>query len=113
MENFKFSYDEQNDDLFVYLDGKKSEGAVEMGNFVFDFDKEENLVAIQISDASKVLSKLLSKIINLAKITSIKLEIINFRNMTAVRMFVETSEEKIVAPIIVPRVKQMSPALNY
>jgi len=113
MENFKFSYDEENDDLFIYLEGKKSKGAVELGNFVFDFDENENLVAIQIFEASKVLSKLLSRIIKLAKIKNIRLEIVNFRNMTAVKMFVETSEEKIMAPIIVPRVKRSSPALNY
>ena len=40
MKEFKFSYDEGNDDLFVYLDGSKSEGAVEIGDFVFDFNKD-------------------------------------------------------------------------
>ncbi len=113
MENFKFSYDEENDDLFIYLENKKSEGAVEMGNFVFDFDEKENLVAIQISEASKVLSKLLSKIIELVKIKNVRVEIVNFRNMTAIRMFVETDKDKFMAPIIVPRIKQNSPALNY
>ncbi len=113
MEKFNFSYNEENDDLFIYLESRKSEGAVEMGNFVFDFDKDENLVAIQISEASKVLSKFMSKIIELAKIKNIRVEIVNFRNMTAVRMFVETDKDKIMAPIIVPRIKQTSPALSY
>ena len=113
MENFKFSYDNENDDLFIYLESKKSEGAVEMGNFVFDFDKDENLVAIQISEASKVLSKFISKIIELSKIKNVKIEVVNFRNMTAIRMFIETDKEKIMAPIIVPRIKQTSPALSY
>jgi len=113
MENFKFSYDEENDDLFIYLEGKKSEGAVELGNFVFDFDKNENLVAIQIFEASKVLSKIMSKILELAKIKKIRVEVVNFRNMTAVRIFVETDKDKVMAPIIVPRIKQSSPALSY
>ena len=113
MENFNFSYNEENDDLFLYLKGKKSKGAVELGNFVFDFDENENLVAIQIFEASKLLSKLLSKIIELTKIKSIKTEITNFRNMTAVRVYVETDKEKVMAPIIVPKLKQESPALSY
>ena len=41
MKTFDFSYDEDNDDLFIYLPGAKSAGAVEMGDFVFDFDKNE------------------------------------------------------------------------
>jgi uncharacterized protein YuzE len=113
MENFKFDYDKENDDLFIYLEGQKSEGAVELGNFVFDFDKKENLVALQIFEASKILSKLMSKIIELANIKNVKVEIVNFRNMTAVRMFLETDKEKLLAPIIVPRIQMESPALSY
>jgi len=37
MEDFKFDYDSENDDLFIYLPKVKSAGAVEMGNFIFDF----------------------------------------------------------------------------
>lgn len=113
MEEFKFSYEQEQDDLFLYLEGKKSAGAVELGNFVFDFDEKENLVSIQISEASKVLSKLLSRIIELTNIKSIKTEVINFRNMAAVRIYVETDKEKIMTPILVPKIKQESPALSY
>ena len=38
MKDFKFDYDEENDDLFIYLEGKKSAGAVEIGDFIVDFD---------------------------------------------------------------------------
>ncbi|MBI2630362.1 DUF2283 domain-containing protein [Candidatus Pacearchaeota archaeon] len=111
MENFKFSYDKEDDNLFIYLESQKSEGAVEMGNFVFDFNKDEDLVAIQIFEASKVLSKIMPKIIELANIKNIKMEIANFRNMTAVRMFIDTDKEAFMTPIIIPKIKQESPAL--
>ena len=113
MNEFKFSYDKKNDDLFVYLEGSKSAGGVEIGNFIFDFDKEKNLIAIQILNASDVLSKLISKIISLTKIKTIRAKIINFRNMEAINIEVdfESGTERI--PIIIPRVKEGSPALKY
>lgn len=57
MVKVKFSYDKENDDLFIYLPKSKSAGAIELGNFVFDFDENGKLVAIQIINASKVFSK--------------------------------------------------------
>jgi len=113
MKDFKFSYDKENDDLFVYLPGKKSKGGVEIGNFVFDFDEKENLVAIQIFEASQVLSKLLSKILELAKIKELRADIINFKNMAAVKLRIITDSEQETANIIIPRIKQEeNPALK-
>ena len=113
MNDFKFSYDEKNDDLFIYLEGKKSAGAIEIGDFVIDFDKDENLVAIEVINASEVLSKLISKVISLTKIKSIQANIIQFRNMNAIDIQVELHGGKERFPIIIPTIKQGSPALNY
>jgi uncharacterized protein YuzE len=113
MEDFKFDYDEENDDLFVYLPNSKSEGAVEIGNFVFDFDKDKNLMAIEILDASKVLSKLISKIIELNNIKDIKVNVINFRNMNAIKVDITTDIDKASAVITIPSIKEESPALSY
>ncbi len=113
MKDFKFSYDEENDDLFIYLPDSKSKGAVEIGNFVFDFDNQENLVAIQILEASQVLSKLVSKIIELTKIKELKADIINFRNMAMIRLKIITDSEQESINMPIPRIKEKSPALNY
>jgi len=113
MKEFKFSYDEENDDLFVYLEGAKSEGAVEWGNFVFDFDKNEELVAVQIFEASKVLSKLLSKIIELTKIKHMEVEMTNFRNMKSMRIKINTFSGEAEGNIIIPNIREKSPALQY
>lgn len=113
MKNFKFDYDSENDDLFIYLEGEKSAGAVELGNFVFDFNKDENLVAIQIFEASNVLSKLLSKIIEMAKIKQVKADIIKFRNMAALKLFILTDKDEAQAVITLPRISQESPSLCY
>jgi uncharacterized protein YuzE len=113
MERFNFSYDQENDDLFIYLKGARSFGAVELGNFVFDFDEDENLVAIQIFEASQVFLKLLKKIVEMNKIKEFRAEVVNFRNMVMIRLEVssEDDNEEIVMPI--PRIKEKSGALNY
>lgn len=113
MEKFNFSYDEGNDDLFVYLDGKKSAGAVELGNFILDFDKNGNLVAMQILNVSDVLSKILSKMIALDKIKEIRMEIINFRNMDAIKFSIADNHNKETPTILVPHIRERSPVLQY
>jgi uncharacterized protein YuzE len=113
MKNFNFSYDEESDDLFAYMPEKKSKGAVELGNFILDFDEKGNLVAMQILDASKFLAKVLSKMIKLAKIKEIKVEIINFRNMDAVKFKIISDSEEATANILVPHIMERSPVLEY
>ena len=113
MEKFEFSYDENEDDLFIYLKDKKSAGAVEFGNFDFDFDSSENLVAVQISEASKILSKLISKIIKINKIKEMQVEVTNFRNMDVVDIKVKFDSGEADAKIPLPRIKGKSPSLSY
>ncbi len=113
MEKFNFDYDAGNDDLFVYLEGKKSSGAVELGNFVLDFDKEGDLVAMQIMNASEVFAKILSKIIEIDKLKQIQVEIINFRNMDAIKFKIITEKQQETANILIPHIKEKSPVLKY
>lgn len=112
MKDFKFSYDEENDDLFIYLEKKKSAGAVEIGDFVIDFDDEENLVAVEVINASEVLSKLVSKVISIKNIKSIQANIIEFRNMNAIEIHVQLEDRKERVPIILPTIKRKSPVLD-
>jgi len=113
MKEFKFDYDAENDDLFIYLDGAKSEGGVEMGNFVVDFDENENFVGLEILDASEVFSKLLSKFIELTKIKELKAEASNFRNMASIKLSITTDSQSETANILIPRIIEESPALSY
>ena len=111
MKTFKFDYDSENDDLFAYLDGCKSEGAVELGNFILDFDKKGNLVAMEILNATDFLSKILSKIIEIAKIKELKIEILNFRNMDAIKFQIISEHGSEMANILMPHIKEKSPVL--
>jgi hypothetical protein len=111
MKKFNFDYDSENDDLFAYLEGKKSAGGIELGNFILDFDDAGNLVAMQILDVSEVFANILPKIIEASKINEIKVEITNFRNMDAIKFSISdgTTEEKVT--LLLPHIKEKSPAL--
>ena len=113
MEKFNFSYDSENDDLFVYLEGKKSKGAVELGNFILDFDSKGNLVAMQILNISEVLSKILSKIINVSKLKETKMDIVNFRNMDAIKFYISDGINEETSTILIPHIRERSPVLEY
>jgi len=113
MENFNFNYDFESDDLFIYLEGKKSSGAVEMGNFVLDFDEKMNLVAIQILNVTEIFSKILSKMIEISKIKEIKVNIVNFRNMEAIKFNISDGTSEETSTILIPHLKDKSPVLEY
>ena len=113
MINFKINYDTENDDLFVYLEGEKSEGAIEAGNFIFDFDKKGKLVAIEILEASKTLHTLLSKIIQLAKVKEFKAEVTNIRNIASIKFTISDESHKETPTIKIPRIMEKSPSLSY
>ena len=113
MEKFNFSYDSENDDLFVYLKGKKSSGAIELGDFILDFDKKKNLVAMQILNVSEVFSKILSKIIKASEIKEIKIDMVNFRNMEAIKFSVSDGNVEEKTNILIPHIREKSPVLSY
>lgn len=111
MENFNFSYDSDNDDLFIYQENKKSAGAIELGNFILDFNKKGDLVAMQILNTTEVLSKILSTLINVSEIKQIKMNIINFRNMDAIKFYISDGTNNETTNILIPHIKEKSPVL--
>lgn len=112
MEKFNFDYDEENDNLFVYLENKKSAGAIELGNFILDFDDKGNLAAMQILNVSEVFSKILSKIFEIKKLKEVRLDVINFRNMDAIKFKVIAGNQEETANILLPHIREKSPVLE-
>ncbi len=113
MQNFKFDYDEENDSLFVYLTESKSNGAIELGNFVLDFDEKGNLVAMEIFNASEVLKAVLTRMIELTHVKEFKAQMFNFRNMASIKFSIGDGSKRQSANILIPRVTEKSPALSY
>ncbi|MBI4146352.1 DUF2283 domain-containing protein [Candidatus Woesearchaeota archaeon] len=50
---FTWDYSEKSDILNIHKAGKKTEGSSELGDFTVDFDKEGNVVGIEIINASE------------------------------------------------------------
>ncbi len=113
MEKFNFSYDLESDDLFIYLEEKKSAGAIELGNFVLDFDSKGDLVAIQILNISEILNRFFSKIKEASKIKEVRTEIINFRNIEGIKFKITADGQEETANFLIPHIKEKSPVLKY
>lgn len=84
-----------------------------MGNFILDFDESGNLVAMQVLNATEVFAKILSKMIKINKLEQVQVDIINFRNMDAIKLKIITNSEEETANILIPHIKEKSPVLMY
>ena len=54
----KVDYDYENDVLYVYT-GEKVKDSLDIENFVIDFSPDNKIVAVEVLDASKILSKMI------------------------------------------------------
>ena len=113
MKKFEIDYDSEGDSLFVYCEGKKSGGAVEIGNFVLDLDSNGNLVAMEFLEVSEFFKIIFSKVIDVSKIREFNANVINFRNTTNIINFSITTDSGVERDkLIIPRVVD-SPAVDY
>jgi hypothetical protein len=112
MKELKFDYDSKYDDLFVYSD-KKSDGSIQIGDFVFDFTNDGELVAFQIQNALKNLKNIAEKPFdNLNKLKSCKIEINTMRDFFVLKIELTTENDVIYSNIVIPSIKNKSPVLN-
>ena len=113
MKEFRFDYDAKYDDLFVYSD-EKSDGAIEIGDFVFDFTNEGKLVGFEIQNASKNLPKISEKPIDsLTKLKECKIEVNSMRNFLIIKIAFIYQKDIINANLVIPRITEKNPALYY
>ncbi len=69
MQKFKFSYDKENDDLFLFNPKSRSQDSVLAGDIVIDYDSKKNIVGLQLMNASNLITKILNG--NIADVRSI------------------------------------------
>ena len=67
MQKFNFSYDKENDDLFLFNPKSKSKGSVELGDIIFDFNSKKEFVGMQIMNASKIIKDMTTETANSIK----------------------------------------------
>ena len=117
MQKFNFSYDKDNDDLFLYNPRSKSKGSIELGDIIFDFNSKKELVGLQMMNAHKLISDMVDKpnatmikqILNNLKET--KIDIKTHRNMLIIKFLLIGATEKVTPILSVPTIQHSSPAL--
>jgi hypothetical protein len=119
MVNFEFSYDQENDDLFLFRKDAKSKGSIEFGNLVLDFDSKKMLVGLQIMDATDFISEMTvldKKTVKeiLINLESCKGDFKPYRNMVLFKivLFSKYKKETPVS-IMLPNITTPSPAITY
>ena len=116
MQKFKFSYDRENDDLFLYNPKSKSKRSVEIGDLVLDYNSKKELVGIQILNASKFIKDFvdvkgssIKDILN--NLEECKVDVKAKSNMLIIKIYLHAKEKDLSPVISVPRIVEKSPAL--
>lgn len=116
-KKFKFDYDSENDDLFLYDSNSKSKGSIEIDDIVIDFDSKMNVSGIELMKASQFFNDLDFENISidkelLSKIKECKIEIVPKSNFFVIKLLLLLeSNREIKTPIIIPRISKPSPAI--
>lgn len=119
MQKFNFSYDKENDDLFLYSPNSKSKGSVELGDIILDFDNKKELVGIEIMGASQLIRDLMDEenqefigeLLNDLKECKISVKMRD--NLLMIRLFLISNTKEISPMLSVPTIQRTSPALGY
>lgn len=119
MQEFKFDYDKENDDLFLYNPRTKSTASIEVGKLVLDFNRQKKLTAIEIMDATDFLKPLAGKLkinkVALSNIVSCKIQTKAQDNFLLIKMLflmrINRKEIELPLNMPIPRVSERSPAL--
>ena len=116
IKQFSFDYDPENDNLFLYNPKSKSKASIELDNIIIDFNSKKQLSAIEITNATKILTALLKEKTALDKnmlqeIKDCKIEIIKQNNHLIIRLFIVLKSKKIFTPIVIPTINEPSPSI--
>ena len=118
MSKFNFSYDKENDNLFLFNPKSKSKGSVELGNIIFDYNSKKEFVGIQLMNASKLIkdmsgenSSVTKEVLNNLKECRVESKVKN--NLLIVKIFLMSKIKEISSVISVPSIREPSPALAY
>jgi len=105
-KELKVDYDEESDILYVYT-GEKAKDSLEIDDFVLDFSEDNKVVAVEIFDASILISKfsgieISKKILSLVK--SAKMSIHQGKELFYVVIFlpIKVGDKEREIPLQVP-----------
>lgn len=118
MQKFNFSYDKENDDLFLFNPTAKSKGSVELGDLILDYDTKKELVGLQILNAAKLIKDLVDA--GAAEIKGVlstlkecRVDAKSKNNFLIIKIHLCSAIKEIVPVIFVPSIQESSPALAF
>ncbi len=118
MQKFQFDYDSAHDDLFIYKKDSKSEGGVEVGRLLLDFNKKDGLVGIEFPDATGFLAsstgltkKAVRNIIQNLKECRVELDVWRNSIVTIRVLFLSERNEQVLWNFSVPKLSEESSPL--
>ena len=116
IRSFKFDYDPENDNLFLYNPKTKTNSSIEIDDIVIDFNSKKQLSAIEITNATQILSNLIKEKIMINKtmlkdIRDCKIEIVKQNNHLVIRLFITLRSKQIFTPLIIPTISEPSPSI--
>jgi uncharacterized protein YuzE len=113
MRKFHFDYDAANDDLFVYRKDSKSEGGVEIGRLLLDFNNKDGLVGIEFMDATSLLAsstglskKAVSSILRNLRECKVELDVWRNSIVTIRVMFLSEGNEQVLWNFSLPQISE-------
>jgi uncharacterized protein YuzE len=118
IQKFKFDYDKENDNLFLYNPKYKSKASVELDDLIIDYTAKKEISAIELLHASNFFKDLFISPSTFTKetfanISECSIEIVPKNNFFIIKfMFILNSQEQIIAPILVPSINELSPAIS-
>lgn len=117
MQKFNFSYDEVNDDLFLFSSFSKSKGSVELGDVILDYNAKKELVGVQLMNASALLCNMVSEdksVIKevLSSLEECKVDVKVKGGILILKLYLVSKAKELIPIISVPSIRQ-SPALTY
>ena len=119
MEEFKFDYDRENDDLFLYSGKNKSKASIEIGNIILDFDKNRKLSGIEIMNATRFLNSLITEErISITKdllsnLVACRVDSRSQDNLLLIRIVLLMKHKKIPLNLSIPQITKPSPAVSH
>lgn len=117
MRRFRFDYDYENDSLFLYDPKSKSKASIEIDDLIVDFNRDKDVAGIELLNATRFFKdiRIEGSVVTkkmLKDIQQCKVEMIRRDSFIVFKLLILFKHEKrISAPIMLPSIRESSPAL--
>lgn len=103
--HFQWDYSEQSDILNIHNIGKKVHGGAELGDFTVDFDREGNIIGLEIMNVSDFLQEVGIKHDQLKHLCGVEFQVTSKANLRYlwIKLLLPDQIEKIIpvpAPVL-------------